>query len=127
MQTLRWSCAALVLVLAACAGSAAEGPGSSEPGAKEPASTEPATNEPPPAAGPITCGLPAPVVSEDPCTKDAECAPSEPCHAHACVAVAHAKPRTPDTVCSTMLDCKSVDANPCVCHEGRCALVPKPN
>ncbi|MDI3290235.1 hypothetical protein [Polyangium sp. 15x6] len=124
MQTLRWSFAALLLGLVACAGSAAEGPGSTEPGAIQSAPNEP----PPPAAeGPITCGLPAPVVSEDPCTKDAECAPAEPCHAHACVAVAHAKPRTPDTVCSTMLDCKSVDANPCVCHQGRCALVPKPN
>lgn len=125
MQSLRWSFAALALFLVACAGSAAEGPGSPEPGGIQSAPNEP----PPPAAveGPVACGLPAPVASEDPCATDADCAPSEPCHAHACVAVAHAKPRTPDTICTTMLDCKSVDANPCVCHQGRCALVPKPN
>lgn len=70
------------------------------------------------------CRLPAPVRSDDACTKDADCAPSVPCHAHTCIAASKATPRTPDTVCTMNIDCQSADVNPCSCYDGRCTLVP---
>ena len=73
----------------------------------------------------FACRLSAPVSSDDACSKDADCAPSVPCHARACVAVSKAVARTPDTVCSMNIDCSSADVNPCTCYQGRCALVPK--
>jgi hypothetical protein len=90
----------------------------------------PATSGPnpkvPATSGPtFGCGLTAPVSSDDACSKDADCAPSTPCHARACVAASKATPRTPDTVCTMNIDCQSADVNPCSCYEGRCALVPK--
>ncbi len=114
MRNVRRTCAALTLVLVACAGTADPGPG---------------PNEPPGAAtpSPLVCALPAPVKSEDTCAKDADCAPSVPCHARACVAASRAVSRTPDTVCTMSIDCQSADVNPCLCYEGRCALVPKAN
>jgi hypothetical protein len=72
------------------------------------------------------CKLDAPKLSDDTCKSDADCAPSDPCHAHACVAVAKANPPKKDTICTYMMDCQSVDANRCGCHEGRCALIPPP-
>ncbi|HQY60290.1 MAG: hypothetical protein IPF92_10230 [Myxococcales bacterium] len=71
------------------------------------------------------CALCAPVVSEDACTQDADCAPATPCHAEACVAKAKAKAPTPRTSCTMILRCDSVDANTCGCLEGRCALYPR--
>jgi hypothetical protein len=71
------------------------------------------------------CGLTEPLKSDDACSADAECGPSDPCHAHACVAAARAKPRAADTMCTELMDCKSTDANDCRCLEGRCALVPR--
>jgi hypothetical protein len=70
------------------------------------------------------CRLPAPVKGPDACAADADCGPSDPCHAHACVARARSRPPTPDTMCTMMMDCASTDANHCGCLEGRCALVP---
>lgn len=78
-----------------------------------------------PGPAPIAaCKLPAPRVSEDACTTDADCGPSEPCHAKACVAKAKSKPRTPDIMCTMNIDCESADVNRCGCYEGRCALIP---
>jgi hypothetical protein len=71
-----------------------------------------------------SCRLPAPVKSDDACTTDADCGPSDPCHAHACVAKAKSRPRAADTVCTQVMDCASTDANRCGCYEGRCALIP---
>lgn len=71
------------------------------------------------------CGLGEPLKSDDACSADADCGPSDPCHAHACVAAAKAKPRPPDVMCTEMMDCKSTDANDCRCLEGVCALVPR--
>jgi hypothetical protein len=71
------------------------------------------------------CSLCAPVVSNDACTVDADCAPSDPCHAEACVARAKAKPATPQTQCTMDLRCNSVDVNTCGCLQGHCALFPK--
>ena len=62
--------------------------------------------------------------SGDACKIDADCDVASPCHAHACVAKAKAKPRTPDTMCTEMLDCASADVNHCACVEGVCALAP---
>jgi hypothetical protein len=77
--------------------------------------------------GPLReCRLPEPKKSADACKADSDCAPSEPCHAHACVARAKANPPTPTTMCTRMMDCSSVDANRCACFEGVCALVPPP-
>jgi hypothetical protein len=100
MPNLRWSFAALVLALVTCV----------------PPPTEPARG--------LSSCLPAPRVSEDACTKDADCAPSDSCHALACVASSKARPPTPGTYCLDGLDCHSADANRCACYEGRCALVP---
>ena len=82
----------------------------------------------PPVSAPpsFRCGLDAPVVSADPCASDADCAPSDPCHAHSCVAVAKANPATAGTMCTRMMDCRSVDANRCGCYQGHCALIPPP-
>ncbi|HRI65613.1 MAG TPA: hypothetical protein PK156_15300 [Polyangium sp.] len=99
-------------------------PGVSEPTSSGEGKTAPNTNgdQPGPNFG---CRLSAPVVSDDACSKDADCAPSTPCHARACVAVAKATPRTPDTMCTMNIDCQSADVNPCSCYQGHCALVPK--
>lgn len=70
------------------------------------------------------CRLPAPVKSDDACASDADCGPSEPCHARACVARQKSRPKGPDTMCTMKLDCASVDVNRCGCFEGRCALIP---
>lgn len=70
------------------------------------------------------CALCEPVISDDACTQDADCAPATPCHAEACVAKAKAKAKAPDTYCTMILRCDSVDANTCGCLEGRCALYP---
>lgn len=85
----------------------------------------------PPADGPpllpklCGCSLCAPVVSEDACTLDADCAPQTPCHATACVAKAKAQPSAPGTHCTMDLRCDSVDANRCGCVSGRCTLAPR--
>ena len=71
------------------------------------------------------CGLPAPLKGEDDCAADADCGPSDPCHAHACVAAKKAKPRGATTMCTEIMDCKSTDANDCRCFEKKCALVPR--
>jgi hypothetical protein len=89
-----------------------------------PASAPPLAEPPPDAGAPFACKLPAPKLSDDPCRTDADCGPSEPCHAPACVAKAKAHPRGPDTVCTEMLACDTADANRCGCYEGRCALIP---
>jgi len=90
---------------------------------------------PPPAPAPTSsasvmplpaCRLPAPRKSDDACATDADCGVSEPCHAHACVAKAKSRPRTPDTMCTMIMDCQSADVNRCGCFEGRCALIPPP-
>jgi hypothetical protein len=70
------------------------------------------------------CHLPAPKKSDDACKVDADCAPSDPCHARACVAKARSKPRTPDVMCTMMMGCETADANRCGCFEGRCSLIP---
>lgn len=70
------------------------------------------------------CKLPAPLKSADPCSTDADCGVSEPCHAGACVARARSHPATADTMCTEILACNSADANRCGCFEGRCALIP---
>ena len=70
------------------------------------------------------CHLPAAKKSDDACKLDADCAPSDPCHARACVARARSKPRTPDIMCTMMMACETADANRCGCLEGRCALIP---
>ena len=80
--------------------------------------------DPPPEAPRNLCRLPAPKKSDDACKIDADCAPSDPCHAKACVAKAKSKPRTPDIMCTSMLACETADANRCGCLEGRCALIP---
>jgi hypothetical protein len=90
------------------------------PAAPEPGN--PAENKP---EGPQrACHLPSAKKSEDACKTDADCGPSDPCHANACVAKAKSKPKTPDTMCTMMLGCETADANRCGCFEGRCALIP---
>ena len=71
------------------------------------------------------CSLCAPVVSDDPCVHDGECAPAVPCHAERCVARAKAKPASPGLVCTMDLRCHTADVNRCACHQGKCALVPR--
>ena len=78
----------------------------------------------PPDAPHRACHLAAVRKSDDACKLDADCAPSDPCHARACVAKAKSKPRTPDIMCTMMMGCETADANRCGCFEGRCALIP---
>jgi len=138
------STALLALALLACGGQSAAsgGPKNAEaavdtgvagPGTKgsdvppnqgEVVASPPASGSTNPVPGPFACRLPAPLASDDTCSRDADCAPAEPCHARACVAVAHAHARGPDTVCTMSIDCQSADVNRCACYEGRCSLVP---
>jgi hypothetical protein len=86
-----------------------------------------AGNETTPDSGAKMCGcsLCAPLPSGDACSTDADCAPSTPCHATACVAKAKAVPRKPDQVCTMMMGCQTADANACTCWKGTCALTPR--
>jgi hypothetical protein len=72
----------------------------------------------------FACKLSSPRKSDDPCSADADCGVSEPCHAKACVAKAASHPPGPGTTCTRNLVCDSADANRCGCFEGRCALIP---
>jgi hypothetical protein len=91
-----------------------------------PAADNPGGNpgEPKPNPTQRACHLPAAKKSADACKSDADCGPSDPCHAQACVAKAKSKPKTPDTMCTMMMSCDTADANRCGCFEGRCALIP---
>ncbi len=75
-------------------------------------------------AFPFKCQLPEPKLSDDPCSSDADCDVSDPCHARSCVAKAKANPPQPSTICTRSMVCDSVDANRCGCHQGRCGLIP---
>jgi hypothetical protein len=75
---------------------------------------------------PGDCKLPAPKKSGDPCKTDADCGPSAPCHAPACVAKAKSPPKPADLMCSMTFACETADANRCGCYEGSCALIPPP-
>lgn len=79
-------------------------------------------------AGPKLCGcaLCEPLVSDDDCKSDGDCAPLTACHAKACVAKAKAQPRASNTACTEDFQCNAVEANPCSCFHGKCALVPRP-
>ncbi|MBI4700656.1 MAG: hypothetical protein HY744_05750 [Deltaproteobacteria bacterium] len=93
----------------------------------EPPESEPPPELPPGAGSPplgFRCQLRTPAVSEDPCRTDADCGPSAPCHAPACVARDKSRPPTPDTRCTMSYECHTADANRCGCYQGRCALVP---
>ncbi|WP_394824386.1 hypothetical protein [Pendulispora albinea] len=129
--------AALVATLVACASGSSspppatgETPSPSAGNAPSPAASNasPAATGSAAAATPKACGcaLCEPVVSDDACTTDADCAPSVPCHAPKCVAKAKAVARTPDTMCTMMMACTSADSNACGCLKGKCALYPKP-
>lgn len=93
------------------------------PPVDEPMTPDGASDVPPHRRGSF-CHLAAPKLSDDACKIDADCAPSDPCHAKACVARAKARPPTPSTMCTQMMACETVDANRCGCYEGRCALIP---
>jgi hypothetical protein len=77
------------------------------------------------------CSLCEPVLSNDPCASDDDCAPATPCHATRCVAKANAEPRKPDTMCTQELRCDAIEANACACvkgsgkTQGACAMVPR--
>jgi hypothetical protein len=75
-------------------------------------------------AGPKLCGcaLCEPVVSDDACATDADCAPDQPCHAPRCVAKSKATPRRPGQMCTMILACTTSDANACSCVKNRCTL-----
>jgi hypothetical protein len=94
----------------------ASAPGTSGPGAP--------LGRVPPGGGRPRCQLPAPKLSDDACQTDAECAPSVPCHAPACVAKSKVPPPAPNVMCTREMRCDSADANRCGCIQGRCALIP---
>ena len=96
-------------------------PGSADPGNPGAgASTPPSPSTPPPRE----CKLPAPKKSGDPCQTDADCGPSVPCHAPACVSKAKSPPRPLNMMCTQSYGCDTADANRCGCFEGSCALIP---
>jgi hypothetical protein len=72
------------------------------------------------------CSLCEPVLSDDPCGADSDCAPASPCHAERCVAAAKAPPHDPNIMCTRIMKCGTIDANACQCVRGRCALAPHP-
>ena len=78
----------------------------------------------PPSGNRPRCQLPAPKPSDDACQTDAECAPSEPCHAPACVAKSKVPPPAHPVMCTREMRCDSADANRCGCYQGHCALIP---
>jgi hypothetical protein len=102
--------------------SQASPPEASSPGT----STDPAASGAPtaPSSEPLACKLPAPKKSGDACKTDADCGPSAPCHAPACVAKAKSPPKPPDLMCTMSFGCDTADANRCGCYEGSCALIP---
>ena len=129
--------AAWALGLGACLTTTAPPQALPEPGpgpvASSPALPPPVHTTAPPAEKPAeilpdgphrVCHLPAAKKSDDACKTDVDCAPSDPCHARACVAKAKSKPRTPDIMCTMLMGCETADANRCGCFEGRCALIP---
>lgn len=71
------------------------------------------------------CSLCEPVVSDDPCSADTDCGPSQPCHADKCVGIAKAKPPGPADRCTMIMMCNTTDANTCGCFNGKCALMPR--
>ena len=85
----------------------------------------PVTLLPRTSAGLCGCALCKPVLSQDACTSDADCAPEAPCHSEACVAKAKARPLLPGMSCTAILRCDTTDANLCGCFDGRCGLRPK--
>jgi hypothetical protein len=76
----------------------------------------------------------APLLSDDACVKDADCAPITTCHPDRCVAVANVGTLPPGTMCTEMcmggtLDCAY---NHCGCAankdgQKRCAVLPGPS
>jgi hypothetical protein len=72
------------------------------------------------------CQLPAPKKGVDPCTTDADCASSTPCHAYQCVTKAKCEDWGGSYVCTNIMLCDTADANRCGCFEGRCSLIPPP-
>ena len=137
--------------IAACGGGAVEGSPSTTPSASATQSAEASTDSgsaadatladattsttttPTTTFGSLTpdggktcgCKLCAPVVSDDTCSRDADCLPESPCHATRCVAKAHATPRNPDIMCTENMRCDSTDANACGCVKGKCTLSPR--
>jgi hypothetical protein len=121
-------------LLAACGARTAEpqAPSVGAPPASVPPPATSASSDPTPpadqasAAKPKLCGcsLCEPLVSDDACSADTDCAPSAPCHADRCIAKSKAPARDPHQMCTMMMPCHSVDANRCGCHKGRCALIP---
>ena len=86
------------------------------------ASASPPLAAPADAGAACGCKLCAPVVSDDACATDADCAPEVPCHATRCVAKAKATPRKPGQACTMSMMCTSIDANACGCVKSRCTL-----
>lgn len=72
------------------------------------------------------CSLCNPVVSDDACSSDADCAPATPCHAEKCVARAKAVALAPGASCTAIMRCDTTDANACGCRDGHCALFARP-
>lgn len=77
--------------------------------------------------------LAAPKLSNDPCTKDEDCAPVAMCHSDRCVSATHAGSMPADVMCT--MECRggTVDCgfNHCACVTSSaarrvCALVPGP-
>ena len=75
-----------------------------------------------------TCGckLCAPVVSDDACKVDADCAAATPCHATACIAASKVPQTAMRPMCTRIMKCNTTDANACTCYQGKCALTPGP-
>jgi hypothetical protein len=115
-----------------CEGASNVGPGAVAPTASAIASDTPipAKDAGPPDLGKMCgCSLCEPVLSNDPCSSDDDCAPATPCHATRCVAKANAEPRKPDTMCTQELRCDAIEANACACvktgSDKKCAMVPR--
>lgn len=138
MRCSIWSALAAIplFAFAACEGAPAVGPGPVVPTASAVASDAPLPTKDagPPGLDPglglggktlCGCGLCEPILSNDPCSADDDCAPATVCHATRCVAKANAEPRKPDSVCTQDLRCDAIEANTCACVKGKCAIAPR--
>lgn len=107
-------------------------------------STTSSATEPAPSSFPLSLlgAVKTPVFSDDPCTKDADCAPVATCHPDRCVSVANVGTLPPGTMCTEMCMGQTIDCgyNHCACRaskggkeasekdgkdgQKRCAMVP---
>lgn len=92
-----------------------------EPGSGNEVETEQETTEPSEVEEPTTGGIQTrQVAGQGACETDADCVPSECCHAPTCVDAASG-PDCTDMMCTADFQFGTLDGGGCVCVDGQCA------